>query len=76
MARESTSARAEQLAQQLQAYGRPIPTAELLQRIEAVDQAGLARFARQLAASRPSLAALGPVAKLPSVHRVAEAFAA
>jgi len=76
MGRESTGARAELLAQQIQAYGRPIPTAELLQRIEAVDQAGLARFARQLAASRPSFAALGPVAKLPSVHRVAEAFAA
>jgi predicted Zn-dependent peptidase len=76
MGRESTGARAELLAQQLQAYGRPIPTGELLKRIEAVDQAGLARFARQLAASRPSLAALGPVAKLPSVHRVAEAFAA
>jgi predicted Zn-dependent peptidase len=76
MARESTSARAEHLAQQLQAYGRPLSTAELLGRIDAVDRASLARFAHQLAASRPTLAALGPVGKLPSPKHIAEAFAA
>ncbi|MFZ5792242.1 MAG: M16 family metallopeptidase [Pseudomonadota bacterium] len=76
MARESTSARAEHLAHQLLAYGRPIPTAELLARIEAVDAAALARFARRLAASRPTLAALGPVGRLPTAARVAQAFAA
>jgi predicted Zn-dependent peptidase len=76
MARESTSARAEHLAQQIQAYGRPLTTSELLQRIEAVDRAALARFAHQLAASPPTLAALGPVGKLPSPKRVGEAFAA
>jgi predicted Zn-dependent peptidase len=76
MAREATSARAEHLAHQLLAYGRPIPPAELLARIEAVDAAALARFARRLAASRPTLAALGPVGRLPTAARVAQAFAA
>ncbi|HVX99949.1 MAG TPA: pitrilysin family protein [Pseudorhodoplanes sp.] len=61
MALESSSARAEQLARQIIAYGRPIPLSELVEKIEAVTvetarAAGRALIAR----SKPAIAALGP----------------
>jgi predicted Zn-dependent peptidase len=61
MALESSSARAEQLARQILAYGRPIPLSELVEKIDAVTvettrAAGRALIAR----SRPAIAALGP----------------
>ena len=71
MSRESSGSRAEQLAQQLLAYGRPLPVAEIVDKIEAVDMAALQRLATQLAASRPTLAALGPISRVEDLDRVA-----
>jgi predicted Zn-dependent peptidase len=76
MARESTSNRAEQLASQLLIYGRPVPTEEIIQRIEAVDAAQLARAARRLMAGTPTLAALGPLGQLARLESVAGRLAA
>ena len=61
MALESSGARARQLANQILTYGRPIPLAEIVGKIDAVTvestrAAGVALIAR----SRPAIAALGP----------------
>jgi predicted Zn-dependent peptidase len=66
MALESTSHRCEQLAQQLLVYGRPIPVPEIVAKIEAVDAAAVTRVMRRVAATRPTIAAIGPIAKLES----------
>lgn len=65
MARESSSARCEQLAQQLLIFGRPLEVPEIVARIEAVDQEALAQGARRLLASPLSLASVGPMATPP-----------
>lgn len=66
MGRESTSARAEQLAQQLLAYGRPLSPGELMARVEAVDGERVAAFARRLLKGPVAFTALGPVQRLPT----------
>ena len=75
MSRESTGARCEQLAQQIQTYGRPIPTAEILEKIAAVDRAELQRLAAALLAKRPTFAALGPLGRVESFDRLAARLA-
>ncbi len=65
MSLEGTAARSEQLARQVLIYGRPIETAEIAARIDAVDIGALARVSERLRAGRPTLAAVGPVGGLP-----------
>jgi predicted Zn-dependent peptidase len=60
MARESTSSRAESLAQQMLVHGRPIPVAELLQKLEAVDLEDIKRVARATPQAQPTVVTLGP----------------
>jgi predicted Zn-dependent peptidase len=76
MSLESTSARAEQAARQFQIYGRPIPVAETISQIEAVDEAAVRRVARRVLASPLTLAAVGPIKKLESYDKIAGRFAA
>jgi predicted Zn-dependent peptidase len=64
MSREKPSARCEQLASQLLIYGRPIPPAEAVARIEAVTIDDLARLARRLTQSQPTLTAMGPIGQV------------
>jgi predicted Zn-dependent peptidase len=71
MALESTSARCEQLAQQMLVFGRPIPTAEIVRRIEDVNTAAVRRVTRRLLASPLTFAALGPIARVESHARIA-----
>jgi predicted Zn-dependent peptidase len=71
MSLESTSSRCEQLARQILIYGRPIPVAELVSRIEAVTDADLVRVARRLLAGTPTVAAIGPLSKLEGYDEVA-----
>jgi predicted Zn-dependent peptidase len=75
MGLESSSSRAEHFANQMLIYGRPLSTAEMVARIEAVDQASIARAARRIFAAPPTLAALGPVGKVESFARIAERLA-
>jgi predicted Zn-dependent peptidase len=75
MALESCSARTEQLARQIMAYGRPIPLSEIVGKIEAVTvettrAAGRALIAR----SRPAIAALGPGPGLESAATIAQSL--
>ena len=61
MALESSSARAEQLARQIFAWGRPMPLAEIVAKIEAVTVESVRPPGRILIArNRPAIAALGP----------------
>jgi predicted Zn-dependent peptidase len=76
MALESTSNRAEQLATQLLVHGRPLPSEEIMGRIEAVDAAQLGHVARRLMAGQPTLAALGPLGRLARLDSVAGRLAA
>jgi predicted Zn-dependent peptidase len=62
MSRENSLSRCEQLAQHLLVYGRPLPLEEIVERIEAVDAAGLERVLARLRRSQPTLAVIGPTA--------------
>jgi predicted Zn-dependent peptidase len=70
MSLESTSARAEQAAQQTLIYGRPLTTGEMIERIDAVDRPAVERVARHLLGRRPSLAAVGPIGRLEPFERI------
>ena len=61
MAMENTRARAERLGQHLLIFGRPIPVAEIVERIDAVDSGAITRLAERMFTGAPTLAALGPV---------------
>jgi predicted Zn-dependent peptidase len=76
MSLESTGSRCEQLARQLQVFGRVIPTAETVARINAVTVADVEAAARRLFGGRPTLAALGPADLVPSLDAIAERLAA
>ena len=61
MALESSGARARQLANQILIYGRPIPLAEIVGKIEAVTvESARAAGAALIRRSRPAVSALGP----------------
>jgi len=70
MSLESSSSRCEQLARQIQVFGRPLSTEEIVENVEAVDVEAVERTARRIFATPPTLAALGPVAKLGGLERV------
>jgi predicted Zn-dependent peptidase len=73
MSMESPSARCEQIATHLLAFGRVWPVAETLARIEAVDASALRLFGSRLCeAGNPAIAAVGPAKR----HESRESFAA
>jgi predicted Zn-dependent peptidase len=75
MALESSSARTEQLARQMFAWGRPIPLDELIERIEGVTAESARAAGRALLArGRPAIAALGPGPGLESAATIAESL--
>jgi predicted Zn-dependent peptidase len=70
---ESSSARADQLARQILAFGRPIPLDEIAAKIDAVTVEHVRAVGRELiAAGRPTFAGLGPARGLESAARIAE----
>jgi predicted Zn-dependent peptidase len=76
MALESSSARTEQIARQIFAWGRPIPLNELVTRIESVTVESARAAGRALIArGRPAIAALGPGPGLESAVTIAETLA-
>jgi predicted Zn-dependent peptidase len=75
MALESSSARTEQLARQIFAWGRPIPLDELVGRIESVTPESARAAGRALIGrGRPAIAALGPGPGLESAATIAESL--
>ncbi|WP_042699494.1 pitrilysin family protein [Azospirillum sp. B506] len=75
MALESTMSRCEQLGQQILIYDRPVPVEEIVAKIDGVDRESVVKAATRLRTSRPTVAALGPIAKLESYDRIAERLA-
>ena len=76
MSLESTGSRCEQIARQIQVFGRVIPTAETVARINAVTIDGVQGAASRLFRAAPTLAALGPAGRVPSLPAIAERLAA
>ncbi|MEO8713595.1 MAG: pitrilysin family protein [Acetobacteraceae bacterium] len=76
MSLESTGSRCEQLARQIQVFGRVIPVAETVAKINAVDRDAIQRAAARHFRASPTLAVLGPGAQVPALADVAEALAA
>ena len=75
MGLERPSARAEQIAGQLLAFGRVLPISELTEKLDAVDAASVRRFGeRIMATGRPAMAALGPIGKLETQAAFASRF--
>lgn len=76
MSRESTGNRAETLANQMMIFGRPVPIAETVAKIDAVDAAAIRRVAGLLRSGKPTVAAVGPLQALESYERLSDRFAA
>ncbi|HTC11953.1 MAG TPA: pitrilysin family protein [Acetobacteraceae bacterium] len=76
MSLESTGSRCEQLARQLQVFGRVIPTEETVGKINAVTTADVCRAAGRIFRAAPTLATLGPVDHVPQLSEVADRLAA
>ncbi|MGE5271560.1 MAG: M16 family metallopeptidase [Thiohalocapsa sp.] len=76
MSLESTGARAEQMAQHMLIHGTPFDPADIVRRIEAVDDAAIGRIVARWQNGPPTLAALGPVGQLEDFERLRERLAA
>ncbi|PZP41070.1 MAG: peptidase M16 [Azospirillum brasilense] len=76
MSLESTGSRCEQLARQLQVHGRIIPVEETKAKIAAVTVEQVQAAAARAFRGTPTLAALGPMGKVPSLATIAEKLAA
>lgn len=74
MSLESSSSRCEHLARQLLIYGRPVPAAEVIAKIDAVDADAIARVAQRVVSSKLSVAALGLIGKLEGYDRLSGRF--
>jgi predicted Zn-dependent peptidase len=76
MSLESTGSRCEQLARQIQVFGRVIPTAETVAKLNAVTVADAERAAARHFRATPTLAVLGPAERVPGLASVADTLAA
>jgi predicted Zn-dependent peptidase len=76
MSLESTSARCEQMAQHMLIHGTPFDPADIVRKIEAVDDAAIRRVVSGWRAAPPTLTALGPVGRLEDFERLKTRLAA
>jgi predicted Zn-dependent peptidase len=70
MGLESTSARMDALGSQILTYGRPLPTEEIVARVNAVDGENIARVARRVFSGAPTMAAIGPIGRLETLAKI------
>jgi predicted Zn-dependent peptidase len=71
LSREQVAVRADRLAQQLFVFGRPVPAAEILARLDAVTVADVAAAGAAALASAPAVAGVGPVRAMWDGARIA-----
>ena len=76
MSMESTGSRCEQLSRQMQIFGRIIPSAETVAKLEAVTVDDIRRAATRIFRGVPTLAAMGPAQSVPSLSDIAMRLAA
>ena len=72
MSLESTFARCEQLARQIMVFGRPLPIAEVVEKVEAVDAAAVMQLAGRIFGGTPTQAALGPLSGVKRYDKMTE----
>jgi len=70
MGLESTSSRCEQAARQLLVFGRPIPIAETIEKIDGVDAEQVMALAARIAATPLTFTAIGQIGSIPSLDNV------
>jgi predicted Zn-dependent peptidase len=75
MSLESTGSRCEQLARQIQVFGRVLSTEETVQKIMAVTPEDVQRAAARHFREKPTLAAMGPANRVPGLVTIAETLA-
>lgn len=73
---ESSSARAEQIARQHMAFGRIIPREEIIARVDAITVADARQAGAAMLRTAPTVAAIGPISKVPSPDQIAARFGA
>ena len=76
MSLESTGSRCEQLARQIQVFGRIVPTAETVAKLNAVTVDSVRRAAMRLFRAAPTLAVMGPADKVPQLPAIIDKLAA
>ncbi len=76
MSLESTGSRCEQLARQIQVFGRIIPVEETKAKIAAVTVDQVQQAAAAMFRARPTLAAMGPAVNVPGVDAIMDRLAA
>jgi predicted Zn-dependent peptidase len=76
MSLESTNARMDALGANLLIFGRDITPEEVSAKVEAVTAEDIARVATRILSGKPTLAALGPLAKLDPLAAIAAKLAA
>jgi predicted Zn-dependent peptidase len=76
MSLESTGSRCEQVARQLQVFGRIIPTNETVTKLNAVTLEDIRRTALRIFSGRPTLATIGPAARVPDLSTIVDRLAA
>ncbi|MBL4802502.1 MAG: insulinase family protein [Emcibacter sp.] len=75
MSLESTTSRMEQLGRQMMIFGRPIPHAEIIEKIDQVDAVAVMRYMdRMLSDNKLSVAAVGPLGALEDYDKIAARF--
>jgi predicted Zn-dependent peptidase len=76
MSLESTGSRCEQVARQMQVFGRVIPTDETVARLNAVKLEDISRAAARIFRGTPTLASLGPAGGVPGLPVIIDRLAA
>jgi predicted Zn-dependent peptidase len=74
MSLESTSSRCERLAQNMLIHGKVFTYQEIIDKIDAVDEAAVIRVAQRIMRSKPTVAALGPVKRLEKMESISARF--
>jgi predicted Zn-dependent peptidase len=73
---ETPGGRIERNARQILAWGRVIPASEVIAKVDAVTVEDVRAAGVRLLAGAPTLAAIGPIKKLPPLERIAAALRA
>ncbi len=76
MSLESSGSRCEQLARQMQVFGRVVPTAETVAKLQAVTVDSVQRVACRIFRGTPTLAAMGPADHVPGLSHIIDRLAA
>ena len=75
MSHESVSSRASQIARQMLLFDRPIGTEEMVDRLSKLTVERLTDLSSRLFSTRPTIAAVGPVGKLPAFEAISDSLA-